>query len=85
MPSSSQVLLDSDIFRVIGRMIGHSFIHGGPLLTGLSPSMFSPLLGNDEPATIDLKDCPDQDITDIVSLVTLIVLEVITVLFVLPL
>ncbi|KAF4110215.1 hypothetical protein G5714_009467 [Onychostoma macrolepis] len=68
VPSSSRVLLDSDLFRVIGRMIGYSFIHGGPLLTGLSPSINSLLLGNDEPATIDLRDCPDQDITDIVSL-----------------
>ncbi|XDV25812.1 hypothetical protein PO909_029663 [Leuciscus waleckii] len=54
--------------RSLDLLIGHSFIHGGPLLTGLSTSMFNLLLGSDEPAIIDMKDCPDQDIIDIVSL-----------------
>ncbi|KAI7789827.1 uncharacterized protein LOC130549524 [Triplophysa rosa] len=69
VPSTSRLLLDSDLFRVIGRMIGHSFLHGGPLLTGLSRSLFSLLLGQkDEPAVLELEDCPDTDVTEIVSL-----------------
>lgn len=72
MPSTSRLLLDSDLFRVIGRMIGHSFLHGGPLLTGLSRSLFNLLLGQkDEPAVLELEDCPDTDVTEIVSLVSL--------------
>ncbi|XP_048854380.1 uncharacterized protein LOC125722238 [Brienomyrus brachyistius] len=38
VPSTSRTLLDGDLFRVVGRVIGHSFINGGPMLTGLSLS-----------------------------------------------
>ncbi|XP_065150553.1 G2/M phase-specific E3 ubiquitin-protein ligase-like isoform X1 [Paramisgurnus dabryanus] len=69
VPSTSRLLLDSDLFRVIGRMIGHSFLHGGPFLTGLSQSLFNLLIGQkDEVAVVELEDCPDTDVTDIVSL-----------------
>jgi len=72
VPSTSRLLLDSDLFRVIGRMIGHSFLHGGPLLTGLSRSLFNLLIGQkDEIAVVELEDCPDTDVTDIVLLVSL--------------
>ena len=30
IPCVSQPLLDSDLFMMAGRMVGHSFIHGGP-------------------------------------------------------
>lgn len=69
VPSTYRLLLDSDLFRVIGRMIGHSFLHGGPFLTGLSQSLFNLLIGQkDEVAVVELEDCPDTDVTDIVSL-----------------
>ena len=52
-------------------MIGHSFIHGGPLLTGLSRSMFRLMTGEkDELVIVELDDCPDTDIVEIVSLVS---------------
>ena len=71
VPSTSRILLDSDLFRAIGRMIGHSFIHGGPLLTGLSRSMFRLMTGEkDELVIVELDDCPDTDIVEIVSLVS---------------
>ncbi|XP_056114359.1 uncharacterized protein LOC130090778 [Rhinichthys klamathensis goyatoka] len=69
VPSTSRLLLDSDLFRVIGRMIGHSFLHSGPLLNGLSHSFFNLLIGQkDEIAVVELEDCPDTDVTDIVLL-----------------
>ncbi|XP_076849279.1 uncharacterized protein LOC143497276 isoform X2 [Brachyhypopomus gauderio] len=68
VPSTSRILLDSDLFRAVGRMIGHSFIHGGPLITGLSRSMFRLMTGEqDEPVIVELDDCPDTDIVEIVS------------------
>ncbi|KAL6459656.1 hypothetical protein MHYP_G00314150 [Metynnis hypsauchen] len=71
VPSTSRILLDSDLFRAIGRMIGHSFMHGGPLFTGLSRSMFRLMTGeNNEPMIMELDDCPDTDIVEIVSLVS---------------
>ncbi|KAL7838752.1 hypothetical protein AOLI_G00271560 [Acnodon oligacanthus] len=70
VPSTSRILLDSDLFRAVGRMIGRSFIHGGPLLTGLSRSAFRLMTGEkNEPAIVGLDDCPDTDIVEIVSLI----------------
>ncbi|RVE61339.1 hypothetical protein OJAV_G00169860 [Oryzias javanicus] len=69
VPSTSRALLDGDLFRVVGRAIGHSFIHGGPCFTGLSPSMMELIMGrNDECAVMDLSDCPDTDVIEVVSL-----------------
>ncbi|XP_076836263.1 uncharacterized protein LOC143481941 isoform X2 [Brachyhypopomus gauderio] len=39
VPSSSQSLIEGDMFLVAGRMLGHSFLHGGPRLPGLSRSI----------------------------------------------
>ncbi|XP_073804063.1 uncharacterized protein [Danio rerio] len=36
VPSASAVLRDSNLFQMAGLMIGHSFLHGGPSLSGLS-------------------------------------------------
>ncbi|KAF3837690.1 hypothetical protein F7725_009458, partial [Dissostichus mawsoni] len=44
IPSTSQVLVQSDLFKMAGRMIGHSFLHGGPPLTGISPAVLHVLL-----------------------------------------
>ncbi|XP_049333312.1 uncharacterized protein LOC125801151 [Astyanax mexicanus] len=69
VPSSSPFLVDSDLFVVAGRILGHSFIHGGPCLSGLSPAFVHVLLGgNPDTATVQLNDCPDLDIRDTVKL-----------------
>lgn len=58
------------MFLVAGRMIGHSFLHGGPRLSGLSPAVIHVLLGGSpETATITLEDCPDLDIRETISTV----------------
>ncbi|XP_076836719.1 uncharacterized protein LOC143504293 [Brachyhypopomus gauderio] len=69
VPSTSRALVDGDLFRVVGRMIGHTFIHGGPLFSGLSPSLLPLLSGSKDAAPIlELKDCPDIDVANIVTL-----------------
>ncbi|XP_062866019.1 uncharacterized protein LOC134328748 [Trichomycterus rosablanca] len=69
VPSSSPFLVDSDLFVVAGRILGHSFIHGGPCLSGLSPAFVHVLLGgNPDTATVQLNDCPDSDIRDAIKL-----------------
>ncbi|XP_076839455.1 uncharacterized protein LOC143488805 [Brachyhypopomus gauderio] len=69
VPSASPFLVDSDLFVVAGRILGHSFIHGGPCLSGLSPAFVHVLLGgNPETATVQLNDCPDLDIRETVKL-----------------
>lgn len=70
IPSTSQFLLESDFFVVAGRMISHSFLHGGPCLGGLSPTILHVLFdGSPEEATIDIKDCADLDIRETIKLV----------------
>ncbi len=70
VPSTSRALLDGDLFRVVGRMIGHKFINEGPLYSGLSQAFFPLLSGSkDETPVLELKDCPDTDVIEVVSLV----------------
>ncbi|XP_039648983.1 uncharacterized protein LOC120554262 [Perca fluviatilis] len=69
IPSTSQVLVQSDLFKMAGRMIGHSFLHGGPPLTGVSPAILHVLLGGSrETATIMLEDVADIDIRETIEL-----------------
>ncbi|CAB1427206.1 unnamed protein product [Pleuronectes platessa] len=69
VPSASHFLVESDMFMVAGRMVGHSFLHGGPCLAGLSPAIVHVLLGGSpETATVTLEDCPDLDIRETIRL-----------------
>lgn len=72
IPSTSQVLVQNEMFVVAGRMIGHSFLHGGPRLNGISPAVVHVLLG-DEPqtATITLEDVADMDVRETIRPVSL--------------
>lgn len=70
MPSASQFLVESDMFVMAGRMVGHSFVHGGPFLSGLSPAVVHVLFGGSpETATVTPEDCPDLDIRETIRLV----------------
>lgn len=70
VPVASQVFVDSDLFLVAGRIIGHSFLHNGPCLTGLSQAVIHVLGGGmPETASIDIKDCCDTDVREAVELV----------------
>lgn len=70
MPSSSAFLVESDLFLMAGRIIGHCFLHGGPPLTGLSPAIVHILSGGTpETATLEINDCPDIDLREKLQLV----------------
>lgn len=72
VPAASEVLIESSLFRDAGRMIGHSFLHGGPRVTGLSPAVIHALFnGNPEMATITTEDCPDLHIRSIIKMLEL--------------
>uniref|UniRef100_A0A8C2H3U6 HECT domain-containing protein n=1 Tax=Cyprinus carpio TaxID=7962 RepID=A0A8C2H3U6_CYPCA len=63
VPSSSAHLVDSDLFLMAGRMIGHCFLHGGPPLSGLSPAVVHVISGGSaETAVVQISDCPDFDL-----------------------
>ena len=73
VPSLSAALLECDLFMMAGRMVGHSAIHGGPTLSGLSPAVIDALTcGAKEMATakLCLEDCPEIDHRETISLVS---------------
>ena len=70
IPSTLGVLVDSDLFLVAGRIIGHCFLHDGPPLHGLSNAVIHLLLHNDQDtATVELADVPDLDVRAILQTV----------------
>lgn len=55
---------------VAARIIGHSFLHNGPCLTGLSQAITHVLGGGmPEMASFEIADCCDTDIREAVALV----------------
>ncbi|XP_066518382.1 G2/M phase-specific E3 ubiquitin-protein ligase-like [Hoplias malabaricus] len=69
VPSASHFLVESDMFIVAGRILGHSFLHGGPCMSGLSSAVVHVLLGGSpETATVTLEDCPDLDIRETIRI-----------------
>ncbi|XP_046890712.1 uncharacterized protein LOC124477148 isoform X1 [Hypomesus transpacificus] len=71
VPALSAALIDSDLFLMAGRMIGHSAIHGGPTLSGLSLAVVDSLrYGSKETATssLCLEDCSDIDHRETIGL-----------------
>ncbi|XP_039870765.1 uncharacterized protein LOC120723398 [Simochromis diagramma] len=70
VPATSEVLIESSLFRVAGRMLAHTFLHDGPRVTGLSPAIIHVLFNGDpELATIVIEDCPDLHIRSIIQMV----------------
>ncbi|KAI7814205.1 hypothetical protein IRJ41_010097 [Triplophysa rosa] len=68
IPSTSQVWAPNEMFTMAGRIIRHSFLHGGPRLTGLSQAVLHVLLGGTpQTATITLNDVADIDIKETIS------------------
>ncbi|KAK9515299.1 hypothetical protein VZT92_025954 [Zoarces viviparus] len=69
IPSVSDDLLENNMFTVAGRMIGHSFLHRGPSVSGLSPAIIHILFGGSmETAPVTIRDCPDFDVRDTVTM-----------------
>ncbi|XP_076850662.1 G2/M phase-specific E3 ubiquitin-protein ligase-like [Brachyhypopomus gauderio] len=69
VPATSESLIESNLFQVAGRMLGHSFLHDGPCVTGLSPAIIHVLFNGDpEMATIVTEDCPDLHIRSIIEM-----------------
>ncbi|XP_041916410.1 uncharacterized protein LOC121680889 isoform X3 [Alosa sapidissima] len=71
VPNLCAALLECDLFAMAGRVVGHSAIHGGPSLSGLSPAVVDALShGTKELVTskLSLEDCPEIDVRDTISL-----------------
>ncbi len=73
LPTASAVLVESELFVMAGRMIGHSLINQGPALSGLSLAIVHSLTGGTkDTATTNLciEDCPDIEQRETIHLVS---------------
>ena len=72
IPSLATALVDSDLFRMAGRVIGHSLIQGGPTLSGLSRAVVDALMGGKDMATsrLCLEDVPEIEHRETIALVS---------------
>lgn len=80
VPNLSATVLECDLFAMAGRMIGHSAIHGGPSLSGLSLTIIDALIhGTKDIVTskLCLEDCPEIEVRDTISLVS----NILTIIF----
>uniref|UniRef100_A0A8C1TU23 Uncharacterized protein n=1 Tax=Cyprinus carpio TaxID=7962 RepID=A0A8C1TU23_CYPCA len=71
VPSAAAVLRESNLFEMAGRMIGHSFLHGGSSFSGLSLPVVTLLTGESidtAASALTLKDCPDIDHRETIGL-----------------
>ncbi len=68
VPVHNQALRKTGSFKAIGRILGHSFLHDGPGLAGLSPAVkhyFTCKSGEDAtmcPPPLSIKDVPDVEL-----------------------
>lgn len=68
VPVHNQALRQTGSFKAIGRILAHSFLHGGPSLGGLSPAVkhyFTCMKGHDgivSPPPLEIKDIPDVEL-----------------------
>lgn len=76
VPANSAVMVESELFLMAGRMMGHCFLYGGPSFPGLSPAIIHVLCGGStDTATVTIEDCPDLDIRETIELVRLAALN----------
>ncbi|XP_026065937.1 uncharacterized protein LOC113048368 isoform X2 [Carassius auratus] len=71
VPSAAAVLRESNLFEMAGRMIGHSFLHGGSSFSGLSLPVVTLLTGESidtAASALTLEDCPDIDHRETIGL-----------------
>lgn len=69
VPANSAVMVESELFLMAGRMMGHCFLYGGPGFPGVSPAITHVLFGGSlDTATVVIEDCPDLDIRETIQL-----------------
>ena len=73
VPVHNQALRQTGSFKAIGRILGHSFLHGGCGLAGLSPAVkhyFTYKSGEDAtvcPPPLVIKDVPDVELQEMLE------------------
>lgn len=74
IPIHDRTLRLSGAFKAAGRIIGHSILHGGPGLHGISPAikhLLATSTESDEPVPIVLEDVPDMELRHLINQVSM--------------
>ena len=65
VPIADALLAQAGFYRTVGKMLGHIYLHGGPLLYGLSPAIVHGLsyenLDENSPPLV-VRDIPDFEL-----------------------
>ncbi|CAH3146691.1 unnamed protein product [Porites lobata] len=62
IPVPNALLCNSGLYTSVGRMIAHSFLHGGPPLYGLSPAVLEFWTRESISEAVTMEDIPDYDL-----------------------
>lgn len=62
IPVPNALLCNSGLYTSVGRMIVHSFLHGGPPLYGLSPAVLEFWTRESISEAVTIEDIPDYDL-----------------------
>ena len=62
IPVPNALLCNSGLYTSVGRMIAHSFLHGGPPLYGLSPAVLEFWTRESISEAVTIEDIPDYDL-----------------------
>lgn len=63
LPIPNALLRNAGFYKSVGRMIAHSFLHGGPPLFGLSPAVVQ-FWCQDSINAVTIDDVPDYDLRE---------------------
>lgn len=70
VPLCSVDAITSGCFLMVGKVLGHSILHGGPGIPGLAPAIAKYLMSGsvaDAEGLVDVKDLPDLDMRAIIE------------------
>ncbi len=84
LPVHNQSLRSTGTFKALGRMLGHSILHGGPGLNGVSEAMKSYIASDNDRrdpqalhVPITLKDVPDIELREMIEEVKMVSFKII--------
>ena len=74
IPVPNALLCNSGLYTSVGRMIAHSFLHGGPPVYGLSPAVLEYWTRESISEVVTIKDIPDYELRQALKEVHVLVL-----------
>ena len=74
IPVPNALLCKAGLYTSVGRMIAHSFLHGGPPIYGLSPAVLEYWTHDSISEAVTIEDIPDYDLRQALKQVYVVLL-----------